>query len=185
MELIGWDDFYGTPVALDPFSTTFNPTTFTPTLSTTPKVVVSKTTNLKVGDQIVVWGSGFDPNANTGTRPPFSGQKSGNYVIFGRFQSVWQPSLGSTQAPSSSRHVIDQRWAVPAASRAIVDPTGTNASYVTISPTGTWEAVLTVGAGTATSGSYGVYTYPGSGATNAAHELAVPVTVGFTPPAAG
>ncbi len=183
MELIGWDDFYGNPVALDPLTVTFNPSTFAPKVGTTPKVVVSKTDNLKVGDQVVVWGEGFDPSLNPGTRPPFSGLPSGNYVVFGRFQDVWKPSLGTAQAPTSSRHVIDQRWAVPPATRHTQDPNETNASYVNIDATGRWKAVLTVGAGTATSGNYGVYTYPGSGATNAAHEFAVPVTVGFTPPA--
>jgi hypothetical protein len=72
--------------------------------------------------------------------------------------------------------VIDQKWAVPAASRAIVDPTGTAASYVTIDAYGRFEAVLTVGTNAGT-GTYGVYTYPGSGAVNAPYELEVPVTL--------
>lgn len=178
MELIGWDDFYGTNVALDPLTTSFKPSNFPPSLSTTPAITVSETQGLKAGDQIVVWGTGFDPNANTGTRPPLAGQKAGHYAVFGRFAQVWKPSLGSAQAPSSARTVIDQKWALGAASRAIVDPTGTNASYVDIDAYGRWEAVLTIGTTTANpAGNYGVYTYAGSGATNAAQELYVPIQV--------
>jgi hypothetical protein len=172
MELIGWDDFYGDPVALDPFSVTFDPELFAPAVGSTPRVVVSKTAGLEPGDAITVWGYGFDPAANTGTRPPLSGQPSGNYVVFGRFAETWQPSAG---APSGARTVLAQRWALPAASHQALDPTGTNPSFVRLDETGRFEATLTVSEG-GTAGTYGVYTYGGSGAVNATQELAVPVT---------
>lgn len=171
MTAIGWDQFYGSPVELDPLTVSFNPTQAVRTLATTPKLVVSQTTGLKAGDTVTVWGSGFDPDAHVGTRPPLSGQKSGVYVVFGKFAATWQPSAG---APSSARKVITQKWALPAASRAILDPTGTGASYVTIDQYGRFEATLTLAEATET-GSYGVYTFAGSGAVDTSQELAVPV----------
>lgn len=171
MELIGWDDFYGDPVVLDPFSVTFNPGTSAPALDATPKIVVSQTTGLHPGDTVIVWGSGFDPAANVGTRPPLSGQRSGVYAVFGKFAAAWQPSTG---APSSTRSVIAQRWALPQPSLGVLDPSGTNPSFVEIDEHGRFTATLTV-TESAASGDYGVYTYPGSGAVNAAHELATPV----------
>lgn len=173
MALIGFDAFYGSPVALDPLTVAFNPDTFQRSLATTPTITVSKSTGLRPGDEITVWGTGFDPAAHVGTRPPFAGQPSGAYVIFGKFSAPWKPSGG---APSASRTVIDQKWALPAASRAILDPTGTSTSFATIDTYGRFEAVLTVGT-SAAAGSYGVFTYPGSGAVNAAYELEVPVTL--------
>lgn len=167
MQVIGFDQFYGTGVALDPITTSFNPTTFAKTLAPTPRVVVSRTTDLRAGDQIAVWGYGFDPTANPGTRPPLAGQPAGVYVIFGKFAAAWQPSTGATGA---TRSVVDQKWALPAASRAILDPSGTGASYVTVDATGRFEAVLTVGTSASANPNYGVFTYPGSGATNAAYE---------------
>lgn len=173
MELIGWDDFYGDPVVLDPFSVTFNDEIWAPAIAPTPRVVVSRTEGLRAGDTVIVWGTGFDPDANTGTRPPLSGQASGVYAVFGKFVSPWQPSAG---APSTNRTVVAQRWALPPTSRAVLDPAGTNPAFVEIDELGRFTATLTIGE-SAAAGAYGVYTYPGSGAVNAAHELAVPVTL--------
>lgn len=171
MELIGWDDFYGDPVTLDPFTVHFEPAP--QTLGAAPEIIVSRTTDLHPGDTVIVWGTGFDPAAHVGTRPPLAGQPSGAYTVFGRFADAWQPSTG---APSSSRTVIAQRWVLPEPSYSALDPTGTNASYVPVDENGTFTATLTVAEG-GTTGNYGVYTYPGSGAVNASYELAVPVTL--------
>jgi hypothetical protein len=171
MELIGWDDFYGTNVVLDPLSITFNPTTFAPALAPSPKVVVSQTENLRPGDTVVVWGSGFDPATNIGTRPPLPGQPAGVYAVFGRFADTWKPSAG---APSSSRTILAQRWALPAAQHLALDPAQTNPSFIRLDAFGRFKTLLTVTAG-GTSGNYGVYTFPGAGAVNTAHEIAVPV----------
>lgn len=174
MALIGWDAFYGTPTALDPLTVHF--TDRAPAIAATPSITVSETEGLKVGDQITVWGSGFDPAAGIGTRPPLAGRPAGNYVVFGRFAETWRPSQGAT---SGTRTVISQRWALPEASRLFVDPNRADASYVEISPAGTFKAVVTVGTTTFNpAGNYGVYTYPGSGATNAPVERFTPVTLG-------
>lgn len=172
MDLIGWDEFYGNPVALDPLTINFNPTLMGPQLIDTPTIVVSETEDLRPGDTIAVWGTGFDPAGHVGTRPPLAGQPSGAYVVFGRFAPTWQPSTG---AASSTRHVIAQRWGLPQAQHLALDATQTNPSFIRIDEYGRFEALLTVGAGTATTGVYGVYTYPGAGGVNATQELAVPV----------
>ena len=173
MELIGWDQFYGHPVTLDPLSITWEPAAHVPSLAATPTVTVSDTTDLVPGDAIIVWGEGFDPDAHVGTRPPLAGQPSGAYVVFGRFGDPWKPSAG---APSSSRTVIDQRWALPSASRAVLDPSGTNPAFADIDELGRFATTLVVGE-SPTTGDYGVFTYPGSGAVDADQEVAVPVTV--------
>jgi hypothetical protein len=174
MELIGWDDFYGDPVTLDPFSVTFWPlAAAAPRLAATPRIVVSQTTGLHVGDTVTVWGTGFDPTVNLGTRPPLAGQPAGSYVVFGKFANVWQPSTG---AASTTRTVIAQKWGLGQASLSLLDPAGTNPAFVKIDAAGRFEATLPITASTA-AGNYGIYSYPGSGAVNAAYELGVPITL--------
>lgn len=175
MELIGWDQFYGDPVALDPLSVSFNAAVYTPGLADNPRITVSKTTGLRPGDTVTVWGAGFAPTATTGTRPPLAGQPSGSYVTFGTFAPAWQPSTG---APSSTRTVIAQRWALPQSAWNVLNPAGTNPAYVLVDQYGNFETTLVVGE-SAAAGDYGIYSYPGSGAVNASYELSVPV--GVTP----
>lgn len=169
MELIGWDEFYGDTVELDPLTVTFNATTNAPSLAADASIQVSRTEGLRPGDTIFVRGTGFDPAAHVGARPPLSGQPSGAYVVFGRFAAVWQPSTG---AASTTRTVIAQRWGLPAAQHLALDPPQTNPSFVRIDELGRFGALLTVTTG-GTTGNYGVYTYPGSGAVNADQELGV------------
>src|SRR5699024_5605311 len=61
------------------------------------------------GDEIVVRGTGFDPEANVGGRgmPIPAHLPQGYYVVFGNFAPDWEPSSG---APSSARKVADQGW---------------------------------------------------------------------------
>lgn len=51
-------------------------------------VIVSKTSVPEGGETVTVTGTGFDPSGHTGTRPPFAGQPSGVYVVFGAFRSA-------------------------------------------------------------------------------------------------
>lgn len=173
MALIGWDQFYPSPVALDPLSVSFNTDVFAPALANLPRITVSKTTGLHPGDTVIVSGAGFDPSATTGTRPPLAGQPSGSYVTFGKFAETWQPSTG---AASSNRTVIAQKWALPQSAWNVLNPAGSNPAYVLIDQFGNFETTLVIGA-SAAAGNYGVYSYPGSGAVSATHELAVPVTL--------
>ena len=121
---------------------------------------------------VTVRGTGFvaNPPATSGTRPPLSGQFGGAYVVFGSFLETWKPSAG---APSSSRSVIQQKWALPESSKAIA-----GASWVDLKADGSFETTLTLKVDEAkalVNGRYGVYTYPGSGATYALFETYTPV----------
>ncbi|MEM7140585.1 MAG: HtaA domain-containing protein [Actinomycetota bacterium] len=171
MELIGWDDFYGANVTLDPFSFYFDPNDQAQALAAAPEVIVSRTDDLDPGDEILVFGEGFDPAGNIGTRPPFAGQPAGVYSVFGKFVDPWEPSTG---APSSSRTVIDSIWNLPLAQyNSLGGPV--NPAVSLLDSFGTFETVITVDTDAA-AGDYGVYVYPGSGAVNPAHEIEIPVT---------
>lgn len=139
----------------------------------TPQLSLSKSSgfNPDGSETVTVTGTGFDPNANIGTRPPLSGQAAGFYVVFGKFADTWKPSAG---APTSARTVIDQKWPLPPAAWDTLG--GTNAQYVQLSADGSFSTQLKVEPRDAVVGNYGVYTYGASGAVNAAQELFVPVS---------
>jgi hypothetical protein len=144
----------------------------------TPASVTLSTTEVPAeGGTITVSGTGFDPAAHVGTRPPLAGQPSGVYVVFGRFADTWQPSAG---APSSSRQVITQVWALPQAQHDVLDPTGANPEIVLLSPDGTFTAQVAAKPAAGT-GTYGLATYAASGAVNAAQETFTAVTLGAAP----
>jgi hypothetical protein len=142
-------------------------------------VTVSDTTLLPNGtQQVTVEGTGFDPALATGVRPPLAGRPSGAYIAFGRYADVWKQSAG---APSSARvnaGGAGLRWAVPAADMETVG--GAAAGAVELRPDGTFTATLTVDKAVvdakASTGNYGIYTYPGSGAVQAAYETYTPLT---------
>lgn len=174
--------FYPAGTALDPLS--FAVTTV-PDPVWEPAVTVSKKTGLDpAGETITVTGSGINPAANVGTRPPLAGQPTGVYVVFAKIATPWQPSEG---APSSARTVLDQKWVLPAASRAIVDPAGTNADFVELAANGTFSATLDVqavtdGVADCAVDTCGVITYAAGGAVNAAHEFFTPLSFTAVPP---
>ncbi|MEU6645824.1 HtaA domain-containing protein [Saccharomonospora sp. NPDC046836] len=168
-------DFYSAGTELDParFSVTTEPET-----QWQPGIEVGKTTGIDpAGETITVSGSGFDPAANAGTRPPLAGQPTGVYLVFAKLADPWRPSEG---APSAARTVLDQKWVLPAASRAILDPAGTNPDYVELGSDGSFTGSLDVAAvsegADCTVETCAVITYAAGGAVNAAHEIAVPLT---------
>jgi hypothetical protein len=175
-------DFYPAGTALDPLS--FSVTT-APDPVWTPAVTVSRTSGLDpAGETVTVTGSGFDPAANVGTRPPLAGQPTGVYLVFAKLGEPWRPSEG---APSTARTVLDQKWVLPAASRAVLDPAGTNPDYVELGADGTFSATLDVAAVTegvadCAVDTCGVITYAAGGAVNAAHELFTPLSFTTTEP---
>lgn len=122
---------------------------------------------------ITIEGKGFT-NLAVGNRPPLAGRATGVYVVFGRFDDVWKPSVG---APASSRRTVlsSQMWALPATSRPFVDPTGTNPNVITMDEAGNFTARVPVSAIDGT-GKYGIAVYPASGAINAAHEFMFELT---------
>lgn len=149
-----------------------------------PKVTVDRTTVANDGTtEVTVTGTGFDPDLATGVRPPLQGKKAGVYVAFGRFADTWRPSEG---APSSSRSLPSGangngagiKWALPAESRATLDPDSSNAAYADLAADGSFSVKLSVNQAwiDRADGSWGVYTYAGSGAAVAAYETATPLT---------
>jgi putative cell wall-binding protein len=146
-------------------------------------VTVSKTSNVsRAGETVTVTGSGFDPAANTGTRPPLAGEPSGVYVVFGRFADTWRPSDG---AASSARRVLSQLWALPQASYDAVETLlGNDDGLVLLESDGSFTATLEVDADDTGTGNFGIYTYAGSGAVNADQETFTAITFA-DPPTSG
>ena len=136
-------------------------------------VTVSKVTCLEVGDEVTVSGTGFTTTGNLGTRPPFSGRPSGNYVVWGKFADVWQPSLGTAIAPPSGRTIISQKWPIP-------EPTftfsGGELPYVLLEADGSFSTTVTIAESSSTNPNYGFAVYGGSGSTNANEEFFFPGT---------
>lgn len=142
-----------------------------------PQVVVSQVSGLNpAGQQVTISGSGFFPDAAVkGSRPPLSGQFPGFYVTFSSFEQVWRPSEGaaSSARPTSGK---PQVWLLAQAQYDLLNPDGTNASYALLNADGTFEVQLTVSQFADPVGaSYGIYTYPGSGAVHAPFETFTPV----------
>jgi len=143
-------------------------------LGISPKVSVSADViTLGAARQITVTGSGFDPARAIGTRPPLAGQPAGVYIAFGKFAENWRPSAS---APSSSRATVqnDVQWATP---------NGVAPGTATLNADGTFSVTLKVDKAAldalATSPSltqYGIYTYAGSGASEATFETYTPIS---------
>jgi len=180
-------DFYPADTPLDPVSVSV---TEVPAPVWEPAVSVSKVSGIDPdGETITVTGSGFDPAANVGTRPPLAGQQTGVYVVFARIADPWRPSQG---APPAARTVLDQKWVLPPASRAILDPAGTNPQFAPLGADGTFTTTLAVaevtdGVADCAVDTCAVITYAAGGAVNAAHELLTGLSfaddVTTTPPA--
>lgn len=133
---------------------------------------------------VTVTATGFDPNYAVGTRPPFSGKRSGVYVAFGKFADDWKPSEGH---PSSTRPTVSGangngvslKWAVPADSFPGTPPQNPSSpSYVEFNENGSFTAELQVDSDwiTAESGNWGIYTYPGGGAVVPEYETFTPIS---------
>ncbi|TQF73298.1 hypothetical protein FK531_07195 [Rhodococcus spelaei] len=143
------------------------------------------------GDRIVVHGTGFDPNANTGGLPvPVPpGVPHGTFVAFGAFAPQWRPSQ---DAPAESR-VGQQRsataWVMSedALNRVPDAPFDFRRTirqqWVPLAGDGSFTATLTVKkpATVPADAAYGVYTYAAAEAVNAAEELSVPVNFDPSP----
>ena len=157
-------------IALAPAAATADEAVFVPEIELSiDGSPIDAATPVFAGDVITVTGSGFDPSANIGTRPPLAGKESGIYVVFGNFASDWQPSGGN-----GARSIVDQKWPMPQSS---IDSPSQPWSpknleqLVVLEDDGSFETTLTVGTAEATPGAYGVYTFAAGGPKNAAHEL--------------
>jgi hypothetical protein len=157
------------------------------TAGAAPTVTVSDTEIEADGTQTVtVEGRHFDPSLATGTRPPLASKASGTYIAFGKFADAWKPSEG---AASSARSALatSTKWAVPAADITTVG--GAAAGAIELSSDGSFTAEMVIDKDaldkTATADTlknYGIYTYPGSGATQPAYETYTPLTFATTQP---
>ncbi|NLC97988.1 MAG: hypothetical protein GX678_02785, partial [Actinomycetales bacterium] len=151
----------------------------TPPVVAEPSVTVSKTKFIGAEEAVVtVAGKNFDPSLATGARPPLAGKPAGAYVVFGAFADEWQPSKG---AGSSTRPVnAGQKWAVSAGDMGTIG--GANAGAIELKADGSFTAELTVSKALLeakrsdlTGLNPGIYTYPGSGATQAKYETFTPI----------
>ena len=156
-----------------------------------PTVSVSETVFTEAETATVtVTGSGFNPADAIATRPPLAPGTGGVYIAAGKFAEVWQPSLGSGTAPSSNRKTLAApdglHWAIPA-ERIGETGLGVQNGAIPLNEDGTFTAEITLSKSlldsisglTDTHVNYGIYVYPGGGATNAAWEKYIPIT--FTP----
>ncbi len=142
-------------------------------------------TRVSAGDEIVVKGEGYDPEANIGGRgvPIPNTLPQGTYVVFGEFGENWKPS---ENAASAQRLIATQGWAL---SEATLDQVpamyqGTiRAQWVPINADGSFEWTTTLQDRDASkpapeNGSYGVFTYAAGGVKNAAQEQEARVNYG-------
>ena len=140
-----------------------------------PQVTIVEGTEFPAGAEtmITVQGSGFVDLA-TGSRPPLEGLATGIYVVFGTFDDVWRPSEG---APTSARRTVaeDQMWAMPAASRAVLDPENLLPNIFELDDAGNFTVTIPVTKIEGT-GTYAIAVYPASGAVKAEHEFLIPIT---------
>jgi hypothetical protein len=140
-----------------------------------PQVTIVEGTEFPAGAEtmITVQGTGFVDLA-TGSRPPLEGLATGIYVVFGTFDDVWRPSEG---APTSARRTVaeDQMWAMPAASRAVLDPENLLPNIFELDDAGNFTVTIPVTKIEGT-GTYAIAVYPASGAIKAEHEFLIPIT---------
>lgn len=152
-----------------------------------PTVTVSDSEIEADGTQtITVTGHHFAPALATGSRPPLAGRPSGVYIAFGKYANVWKPS---ESAATSARSNLGSatKWAVLEADTATIG--GAASGAVVLNADGSFTTELNVDRGaldaTATAGTltnYGVYTYPGGGASQPAYETYTPLTFATTTP---
>ncbi|WP_448222319.1 HtaA domain-containing protein [Gordonia iterans] len=148
------------------------------------------TTQLHPGDTVVVKGSGFDPNANTGGLPvPVPpGVPHGTFVTFGSFDQNWRPSKG---APESARTTdrSQTKWVISddALNRVPNVPFDLRRTVrqqaVTLKTDGTFTAkvTLTTPKDAPANGRWGIYTFGAADSVNAAQELYVPINYSTAP----
>ncbi|WP_026919728.1 HtaA domain-containing protein [Gordonia shandongensis] len=147
-------------------------------------VTPAGSTVLHPGDQVVVKGTGFDPNANTSGLPvPVPpGVPHGTFITFGAFAPKWKPSTG---APESARTTVraQTKWAL---SRAALNKVPNvpfdmrrtvRQQWVPLSRSGSFTARITLAtpAKKPADGRWGIYTFGAADAVNAAQETMVPL----------
>ncbi|NMO05105.1 hypothetical protein HH308_28180 [Gordonia sp. TBRC 11910] len=145
---------------------------------------------LHPGDEVVVKGRGFDPDANRyGFPVPVPpGVPHGTFIAFGAFAPLWQPSK---DAPESARAATRSavKWALSpsALSRVPSVPFDMNRTirqqWVRLKPDGSFVARIktTTPKDTPRHARFGIYTYGAACADNAAQERYVPINYSTSP----
>lgn len=149
-------------------STTTVPTDLV--VDVTPDGATPTALTIAPGQKVTVVGSGFTTVGNLGTRPPLAAKPAGVYVTFGRFAADWRPS---NSAPSGTRQIIEQSWALPTPS---FNALGGIEGLVEMDSSGNFTVELTPVQTAGTNPNYGIALYGGSGSVNAAEEEFIPVT---------
>lgn len=142
------------------------------------------------GDELVVRGTGFDPNSNRfGFPVPIPpGVPHGTFVTFGAFAPVWQPSKGAGEsARAAARSAVKWALSPSALSRVPSAPFDMNRTirqqWVALKPDGSFVARIktTTPKDMPRGARFGIYTYGAAGADNAAQERYVPINYSTTP----
>ena len=147
-------------------------------------------TQLHPGDTVVVKGTGFDPNANTGGLPvPVPpGVPHGTFITFGKFDQNWRPSKG---APESARTTdrSKTKWAISTDALNKVPDVPfdlrrtVRQQAVTLHPDGAFTAKVTLSTpkDAPANGRWGIYTFGAADAVNASQELYVSINYSTAP----
>ena len=158
-----------------PTSTVAATTTTMPTPAGPAIEVVGGVTDFPADGETIVTikGTGFTDLA-LGNRPPLDGLETGVYVVVGTFDDVWQPSAGAG-AGSRRTDAMNQMWAMPVASRDVLDPDGLLPNIFVLDTDGSFTVDIPVKKPEG-EGIYAIAVYPASGAIKAEHEFLVPIT---------
>lgn len=122
---------------------------------------------------VTVKGTGFTDLA-LGNRPPLDGVPTGVYIVVGTFDAVWQPSAGAG-ASARRTDAMNQMWAMPNASREVLDPDGLLPNIFELDADGNFTVDIPVKKPEG-EGQYAIAVYPASGAIKAEHEFLIPIT---------
>ncbi len=153
-----------------------------------PTVTVSETSFTEAETATVtVTGTGFNPGDAIATRPPLAPGTGGVYIAAGKFAEVWRPSASAASSTRKTLAAPDGlHWAIPA-ERIGEAGLGVQNGAIPLNEDGTFTAEITLSKSlldaisglTDTHVNYGIYVYPGGGASNASWEKYIPIT--FTP----
>lgn len=141
------------------------------------------------GDELLVHGTGFNPQANRGgyILPAPPGTPNGVWVLYSAFPTAWKPSEGAPASNRTHPHSA-MAWVMPAGTlesipAAPIDMRRSIAREAQpMGGDGTFTARITVDPPEHTPGDqWGVYVYAAGGSVNAAEEIFVPIPFSAEP----
>lgn len=141
------------------------------------------------GDELLVHGTGFNPQANRGgfVLPVPPGTPNGVWVLYSAFPSSWKPSEGAPAANRTHPHSA-MAWVMPAGTLESIPnaPIDMRRSIAResqpMAADGSFTARITVNPPATTPGDqWGVYVYAAGGSVNPAEEIFVPLPYSAEP----